>query len=171
MKYWKLFFLSALVFGPVGCVSRATFVPMPFDESEYAALPQTGTGLVRGQVFAKTLGGDIKKGAGNTVVLMPATKYGDQRYAEQIAGGKFASQAEDSRYVKYTRAKTTDGEGRFEFTDVPPGQYYIFSSIVWETVSSNEYSRRLGLTDSQGGKVSRKIEVKNGDVTEAILSR
>jgi hypothetical protein len=173
MKYSKVVFLSILVIGLVGCASRPsieTFVPIPFDESEYAALPQNGTGVVRGQVFAKTRGGDIKKGAGNSVVLMPATKYGDQRYAQQIIGGKLASQAEDSRYAKYTRSKTTDGDGRFEFADVPPGQYYIFSSIIWETVSSNEYSRRLGLMDTQGGKVSRKIEVKDGAVTEAMLT-
>jgi hypothetical protein len=166
----KKFATLSMIAALVGCAAPppATFSPLAFDEAEYAALPTSGTGIIRGQVFAKTVGGDIKKGAGENVVIFPATKYGTQRYQEQVLGGKLAASTPDSRYNKNVFVKTSDGDGKFEFNEIPPGQYYIFSQVTWSIFEPNQFGP---IERVQGGRVAREIEVKNGGVTEAILNR
>jgi len=156
--------LAALLFVIVGCAHTPTplptFDPLPFDEAEYAALPKTGTGIVTGQVFGKTRGGDIKKGAGNNVILIPATKWGTLRYQKQVLRGMMLSRSEDPRYKDYVFQKTTDGDGRFTFTNVPPGKYYAVSYVLWSVPGAPQ----------QGGNVAREIDVQNDRTTEAMLT-
>lgn len=144
-----------------GCASYVPPAPVlvPFDAPEYSALPTTGTGTVKGQVFAKTVGGDVKKGAGNTVRLMPATPSRLRAY-----------NARDNRHEVADFVKLTDGDGKFQFENVPPGDYHIATSLTWKTISTNEYSRRLGLMDTQGGPILREVKVEDGKTAELMLT-
>lgn len=171
MKNTTLAVFAALLIA--GCAHRApvkyTYTPLPFDEAEYNALPKVGTGIIKGQVFAKTVGGDVKKGAGNEVTIVMATKYGDQWYREDVSYGRFPSAPPDERYSKYRHTKVTDGEGRFEFTDLPAGSYYVISSVTWQ-VPTRGFGGTLHM-NPQGGMVMRNVDVHDGAVTEAMLSK
>lgn len=169
MKYTNIILAIAFTSGLAGCATQPApqFTPLAFNEAEYAALPKTGTGVVRGQAFGKTVGGDVKKGAGESVAIWPATSYGTQRYEEQVLRGNLSSVSEDPRYSNYVLVKTTDGDGKFEFVNVPPGTYYVVSKVTWSVVRATSFGP---ITNLQGGVVAKKIDVKDGAVTDAMLT-
>lgn len=179
-----LFLVAAAL---TGCATSPTarWTPIAFDANEYSIFDTTGTGVLRGQVFAKTKGGNIKKGAGNNVYLMPNTKFTRQLYDNSLVLGLQKSEEPDSRYFTYHQVKLTDGEGRFEFQNLPEGNYRLISDITWEVVNvpepraqkgdtlgtlGNILDAMKGPTSTQGGRVQGFFEVKNGKVTDAMLT-
>jgi hypothetical protein len=79
----KKYFLFAIVpFLLMGIPFNAYAKPKPtvqlstsFNEADFAPYAKSGTGVIAGQVFAKTVGGDVKYGAGSTVYLNPKLPY------------------------------------------------------------------------------------------------
>lgn len=151
-----------------GCATtEPTWTPIDFDEAEYNALLTVGTGVVRGSVFGRTVGGDVKLGAGETVRLYPATKFMHQRYREQWIAGRLATRSEDPRYIKYMRETTVGVDGKFEFRNVPPGEYFAQSSVFWTVVTPTRYGP---ISDRQGGVVVKQITVSNEQATDVVLA-
>jgi hypothetical protein len=70
---WAVAILAASM--SVGCETPQTekLPRMAFPVEEYEKLPTQGTGIVRGQAFLRTVGGDVKVGAGSKVALNPVT--------------------------------------------------------------------------------------------------
>ena len=154
-----------------GCGTSGSWTPIAFDDAEYSSLKRSGNNTIRGQVFAKTRGGDVKKGAGNPVRLIPVTKYTEQWYTEQHMRGKRPTSPPDPRYASYDTEVVTDADGRFEFSDLPAGDYYVISNVTWETVSTNPYMQKLGLLDTQGGAMSKRVTLIDGKKSEVMLTR
>lgn len=161
MKYLPLA-LAALILA--GCATPPV-ARMAFPEAEYAALPKTGTGTVKGQAFMKTRGGDVKTAAGNTVMLNPVTSYSIEWYEKSYLTGKKITQA-DSRINPHCIVKTADAGGNFTFKNVPPGEYFITTVVFWEAPTGYQ-----GSLMQQGGNISKRIKVINEEETEVILSR
>jgi len=148
---------------------------IPFPTEEYARLPKIGTGsaIVNGQVFLKTMIGEVRYGAGSPVMLFPVTSYSTQ--AVELRGNwmfsdyrpvpKMEPEDPDPRMLEYSARIQADGEGRLEFRDVPAGEYYLGSHVVWY-VPSGQYT-----TSVQGGYIAKKITVKDGEEVRVILTR
>ncbi|WP_081253157.1 hypothetical protein [Pseudomonas yamanorum] len=147
-----------------GCANQQPVPRIPFPSAEYEALPTTGTGTIEGQAFLKTVGGDVKYGAGSEVYLVPITSYSEQWYDVSYRQQKpFA--VSDPRQAKFVRMVRADGNGNFKFEEVPPGKYFIRADVFWKAPSP------YGGLSQQGGSMANRIEVSNGKLTRVIITR
>ena len=145
-----------LVAGLVGCAAVPPKPPvarMPFPEKEYQALPASGSSTVRGQAFLKTRSGAVKLAAGNDVLLNPVTSYSTEWYEKNYLAGQPLEQP-DPRLWNYVRKQVADGGGRFTFSNVPPGDYYVTTEVTWEAPTGYQ-----GSLEVQGGSVTKRISV------------
>lgn len=147
----------------------------PFPAAEYASLQQSGSASVTGQVFMKTAGGTVQLGAGNAVILEPATSYSSAYYAaygnrDPEPPRDFYGQVEplqpsfDPRRDQYVRQTTADAQGNFQFSGLPAGRYYVSSKVVWLAPVG-------GGAWQQGGTVTQEISVADGQGVRVMLTR
>lgn len=147
-----------------GCATAQTMQRPDVNMSEYQALATEGTGVVTGQVFLRTMVGEVRYGAGSEVLLNPVTTYSTFWYANQYQKGHRLT-APDPSIEPYIIKTQADGEGRFRFENVPPGDYYLTSSVFWQVPLG-----RFSSTQS-GGFISQRITVENDKETRQILTR
>ncbi len=160
----KLLTALILAVGVTGCVQVQPPVQrLSYDAAEFSKIAKTGTGIVRGQAFLKTRGGDVKKAAGEPVTLNPKTSLSDQWYSVFYLGRRPLTDP-DQRYASHIIETTADGDGKFEFKGVPPGDYYLVSRVSWEAHNGYGISR-------QGGIIAKPITVVNGQEYNYILTR
>lgn len=151
-----------------GCVTqqkKITIERIPFPENEYAKLQNEGSAIIKGQAFLKTRGGDVKLAAGEQIVLNPVTSYSNQWYEENYLKQNFMSPA-DSRLWQYVKKTTADGSGHFKFKNVPPGEYYVTTKVMWEAATGYQGSLQF-----QGGWLTKKVHISNGQEVEIILTK
>jgi len=168
------------------------FKPLPFNEAEYRALTAFGTGRVQGQLFLRAPNGEIKTGAGAPIRLHPATQEETQAYSERCVLQHIPTAARDPQFNFYDRRTTADIKGRFELKNVPPGPYWLWSRLTWETlepsglpnprqiiVRKRKHTKVIEVFDPsennylprpQGGVLATKIVVRNGKTTKVILA-
>ena len=135
-----------------------------FKEEEYAPYKDPGTGAIAGQAFLKTRGGDVKYGAGNDITLTPATSYSKEIYSTTIRTGQLFESDIDDRAVTYMKTTTADGEGRFKFQNLAPGEYYAWTYISWEIPGKKSLKKT-------GSWVGAKITVADVAVDGVILKQ
>lgn len=137
---------------------------IPFPVSEYESLLKTGSATVVGEAFLRTRGGDVKTAAGYTVFLNPVTSYSRQWHEVSYLHGRALSRS-DPRIEQYVRSTTADSAGRFRFTNVPAGDYYVVTDVVWETPVGY-----VAGMERQGGKLVKEIHIDEGQTAEIILT-
>lgn len=132
-------------------------------EAEYSAYLAKGTGVLTGQAFLTQKGGGVVKAAGRTVTLDPATSVGNEWWgkAGKLWAHRMLTPASPG-FQKARRTSVADADGRFKFTELPPGQYFVRTEVTWEIG---------GYYPTQGGLVGQPVEVADGQTKEVILNQ
>jgi len=107
--------------------------------------------------------GAVKKASGCIVTLDPATTVCTEWWNK--AGKIWAHRSEkppSPAFAKARRTTTADADGKFKFSEVPPGKYYVSVEITWKVGNYNSV---------QGGVVGKSVEVRDGQPTEVVLSQ
>lgn len=122
------------------------------DAAAIQAAMRPGHAVVKGQAFSKTVGGDVKYGAGGEILVLPNTEYVSQCIT--ILKMQYITTDCGKTIFPLGRVVIADGEGRFEITGLAPGDYSISTLITWGIPG------RFGI-EQTGGVVSTVINVKN----------
>ncbi len=126
MKRW-------IVLGVVACLvmscSRTYTRNADFIPEEYAPYEGVGTARVCGQAYLMLEDGKQHVASGDSVLLAPVTSYTEEAFKVKVLHGR-SLEPPDPQAIKFEKHTKTDNEGRFCFTDLPPGSYYVVADIV-----------------------------------------
>lgn len=147
-----------------GCVPPRVLRPSgSFDRDAAERALRPGKSTIVGQAFKKTVGGDVKYGAGNTVYLFPLTPYLVEVLQLLPQKDAFTQIQFDPAVLGYNRTTVADGEGRFKFPNLLPGHYRIETTITWGIPTGH------GI-ETTGGAAAAVVTVPtDGDTVEVIL--
>ena len=156
---------AVLCLATAGClrVQPVEVIPRhaPFVPSEYEPYDRPGTGSITGQAFLKTRGGEVRFCAGEPVSLNPVTTYSREWWNVVVLGRRELAPP-DSRAERYHRTTIADAEGRFQFRNLPAGEYLAACYVEWEVPGARSL-------EATGGWAGAQVKVENGTVAEPIL--
>lgn len=162
----RLILVTAAAFTIIGCAHQApTRISPQYDPAEYTALQTTGSAVVKGQAFMVTKGGEVRKGAGQTITLRPATSFAERM---MIYAGYKSVPGLTYDALKFDRTTTADADGKFEFKDVAAGSYFVAGNVSWSVFYRGTFGP---IEEKQGGMIIKKIDVAQGGTIETMLTR
>lgn len=139
-----------------GCVSGPKLESV-FDPSEAEAINQSGFGAVNGQAFLKRSDGSVVYAAGSEVYLIPRSTYADAHMAYLFQGRKFNNTAEEPStepaYLSMTKRTKADADGRFTFSLLADGNYYLLTKITWKEGKIEAGGDLMEFVSLNGGQV------------------
>lgn len=106
----------------------------------------------------------MKRAAGRTVTLDPATPYANEWFARFGAiPSRFDELPADPLFQAARKTTTADADGRFRFTNLAPGNYLVRTLVTWETGDPS--------TPPQGGVVATVVSVPGPTTASLILNQ
>lgn len=111
-------------------------ISVPFSESDLVPWQGSGQATIRGQAFLKTIGGDVKTCAGNSVVLFPLDAYGRALMSADLSSND--DPGVDPRFASYVKQTTCDAQGNFVFENVAAQEWGIETSVTWSVPHVDE---------------------------------
>jgi hypothetical protein len=124
-----------------------------------------GNSSVSGSAFIRQNGGGIVSCAGYVANLIPKSAYSNERisylFGNLTRGYNTYRDIDtaDSRYIADIRTTICDVDGKFKFTNLPDGVYYLTTTVSWNVANS-----------AQGGRLFQKVDLKSGGNLEVVLT-
>lgn len=149
----------------------------PFDSAQAAKMLE-GNSKVTGSGFMRQRGGGVVTCAGQEVGLVPATAYATERFTALYGNldglvGFNRTQVKFNpdvpEYQRIRKITTCDAQGNFEFDKVGKGDFYLYTTVLWETPSVNIFGTPVMLP--QGGAITMKVSLGNNENKRVVLSR
>jgi hypothetical protein len=150
---------------------RAITVDGQFDdESRQLAIAQLkpGRSVIAGEAFMRRMSGRPVTASGERMLLFPATPYADRWFRSVFGGRHFNSlyfdvipTNTDAEFVRLARQTKTDMSGKFYFTDLRPGRYWLITRVTWY---------EPGYYFPSGGVIADEIIVPEKGTVDYILS-
>ena len=151
-----------------GCQSTPVYVyqtSSTYNPNEVLWSKLDGDSSVSGSAFIRQKGGGIVSCAGFEVGLFPQSSYADERlsyiYSNLNKGFNInrSIDSSDHRYLDDSRKTICGVDGKFKFTNLPNGVYYIVTKVAWQVGYSN-----------QGASLFQKVDLTSGGNLEVVLS-
>lgn len=148
-------------FTPPTAPAPAPIEVQGFDAAEVAYIHDVGTNRIEGNAFLRKRGGDVVTCAGEAVRLVPlgrfAKKYFRIRYIEKKPAALDVWDA--PAFHDHVRTTRCESDGRFLFTRVAAGSYFIETKVSWHVYD-------LG---SQGGDIGYALRVRSDGTTDRVV--
>lgn len=145
-----------------GCVSGPKLEAV-FDPNQAEAINQSGFGAVNGQAFITRSDGSVAYAAGSEVYLIPTSTYADAHMAYLFQGRKFNNTVEqpstEPGYLAMTKRTKADADGRFNFSLLADGNYYLLTRITWKE----------GKADG-GGDLMEFVSLSGGQTVQVFMT-
>jgi len=138
-----------------------------FDIDEALYIKKSGPSIIMGDAFVRQQGGGVVTCAGSLVRLTPDTKYSRERmgiiYRNSEKGYRLYIDriipVADASYSSYSRTTKCDAQGKFKFSDIFPGNYFVTTEVSW-VISGLQ----------QGGSLMQHLYADASKPTEIALS-
>lgn len=164
-----IFALIALV-SLVACARQPIKIESTFDPETAKFINVPGKSTISGQLFLRRNDGIVVYGAGSSVTLIPQTTYSRERISKIYGQGKMVPvylapsfESEDAEYRRYQKTTKADGQGRFTFSNLSAGEYYVVGPVTW--CAPSQYG-----CNTQGGSLMEHMTLKNNETKDVIMN-
>ena len=166
----------AVTLAAAGCASppgSPAGTEAAFDPAQVPRASLRGSNTVRGSALLRVGRGEVRSCAGATVALLPDSDYTRDRMrrlygsVEQgsntlAPGSTRRIEAADPTFAETVRTVTCDIHGRFAFTGVPDGIWYVTTSVGWRTRGNDPASQA-------GAALMQRVSLSGSSVVHVTL--
>lgn len=153
-----------------GCVLLSDSHKVPLNEADYAPYLREGTAIIAGAVLIKMRAGDINNGAESFVYLVPVTPYSTEWFEHAMVSGRSIS-GTDPRSLRAARSTIVGPDGRFQFSNLPAGDYYLSCTVTRSIPPFRIGKFRLISPSTERVDTYARVTVQAGELAQAIVTR